>query len=63
MTRDEMITQILEYNIELCQDNSVFNDEFIFDLLSYGHKGLENMTLDELETELKQCVVDDEEIK
>lgn len=59
MTRDEMIEQILEYNIELCQDNNVFNDEFIHDLLSYGHKGLENMTLDELEAELKQCTVDD----
>lgn len=55
MTRNEMIEQILEYNIELCQDNSVFNDEFIHDLLSYGHKGLENMTLDELEAEAKQC--------
>jgi hypothetical protein len=55
MTRDEMITQILEYNIELCQDNSVFNDDLIHDLLSYGCKGLEHMTLDELEAELKQC--------
>lgn len=53
MTREQMIEAILEYNIELCQDNSVFNDEFIYDLLSYGHKGLENMTLDELKIELE----------
>lgn len=55
MTREEMIGQILRYNLELCQNDSVFNDVFIFELLSYGHKGLENMTLDELEAELKQC--------
>ena len=63
MTREQMIEAILEYNIELCQDNSVFNDEFIHDLLSYGCKGLEHMTLDELETELKQCTVNDKEIE
>lgn len=55
MTRDEMIEAILEHNIELCQADSVFNDDLIHDLLSYGCKGLEHMTLDELEAELKQC--------
>jgi hypothetical protein len=53
MTREQMIEAILEYNIELCQGNSVFNDEFIYDLLSYGTKGLEHMTLDELKIELE----------
>lgn len=61
MTREQMIEQILEYNIALCQDNSVFNDEFIHDLLRYGHKGLENMTLNELDAELKQCQYEGDE--
>ncbi len=61
LSKDEMIEAILEHNIELCQNDSVFNDELIHDLLSYGTKGLENMTLDELKAELKQCTFDEEE--
>jgi hypothetical protein len=61
LSKDEMIEAILEHNIELCQNDSVFNDELIHDLLSYGHKGLENMTIDELKAELKQCTFNEEE--
>lgn len=55
LSKDEMIEVILNHNIELCQSDSSFNDGFVHDLLRYGHKGLDNMTLNELEAELKQC--------
>jgi hypothetical protein len=49
------MTKIFEYNLEGCKSDTSFNDEFIYHLLMHGHKGLMNMTLDELEAELKQC--------
>ena len=55
LSRDEMMEAILEYNIELCQNDSSFNDQFVYDLLRFGHKGLEHMTIKELEAELKHC--------
>jgi hypothetical protein len=51
--KDKLIKRLLDLNLELCYNDSAFNDEFIFDLLSYGFKGYENMTFEELTEELK----------
>jgi hypothetical protein len=54
MTRDDIIKEVARLNIELCRQCAGFNDEFIYDLLVYGCKGLNNMTDDELAIELEQ---------
>jgi hypothetical protein len=53
MKREKMIDKILKINLELCYNDSAFNDEFIHDLLRYGFKGLEKMTSEELKEELE----------
>jgi hypothetical protein len=51
MSRDELIKKIVNENLTLCQNNTEVNDGMIFDLLMYGFKGLENMSMEELQTE------------
>ena len=53
MNRTELIQKILNENLNLCQNNTEFNDSMLFDLLMYGFKGLEKMTIEELNTELE----------
>jgi len=53
MNRTELIQKILNANLNLCQNNTEFNDSMLFDLLMYGFKGLEKMTIEELNTELE----------
>ena len=53
MDRTEFIQKILNKNLDLCQNNTEFNDSMLFDLLMYGFKGLEKMTIEELNTELE----------
>jgi hypothetical protein len=53
MNNDKLINEIIEINLDLCQSDTYYNDEFIHDLLRYGFKGLENMTPSELATELE----------
>jgi hypothetical protein len=53
------INSIIAYNLDLCQSDSSFNDQFVYDLLMYGFKGLANMTDAELDKELAQCDFDD----
>ncbi|QGH72249.1 hypothetical protein [Caudoviricetes sp.] len=51
MNRTELIQNLLNANLNLCHTNTEFNDSMLFDLLMYGFKGLENMTIEELNTE------------
>jgi hypothetical protein len=58
MDKDSAIKQVIEFNIEQCQNDVVFNDQLLYDLLMYGTKGLVNMTDDELQAELSNCSFD-----
>ena len=53
MDRTELIQKILNANLDLCQNNTELNDSMLYDLLIYGFKGLEKMTIEELNTELE----------
>jgi hypothetical protein len=53
MEKNTLIQKILNENLNLCQNNTEFNDSMLFDLLMYGFKGLEKMTIEELNTELE----------
>ena len=53
MDNDKLINELLDINLELCYNDSAFNDEFIYDLLRYGFKGFENMTPSELAIEME----------
>jgi hypothetical protein len=61
MNRDEMIKRLVEENLSLCQNNMEVNDGVIFDLLMYGFKGYQNMTIQELEDELGDLDIDEGE--
>jgi hypothetical protein len=52
MNKDKMIKRLINENLSLCQNNTEVNDGVIFDLLMYGFKGYENMSMEELENEL-----------
>lgn len=55
--RDELIKKLTDANLELCIADSAFNDQFIYDLLTYGFKGFNHMTDEELEQErIALCV-------
>mgnify|MGYP003657280427 CR=1 FL=1 len=54
MNNDKLINKLIDINLDLCYNDSAFNDEFIHDLLRYGFKGFENMTPSELAAELEQ---------
>ena len=56
MTKENLIKKILDFNLELCQSNTEVNDSFIANLLLYGFKGLEKMTMEELEQELNKLI-------
>lgn len=56
--KDKLIARLIDLNMELCYNDSAFNDEFIFDLLTYGFKGYNNMTVEELTEELKHTEYD-----
>ncbi len=51
-TRQEWIDELLENDLLLCQSDSTFNDNTIYDLLLGGCKGYINMTDDELAQEV-----------
>ena len=53
MTKDKMIKKLINDNLSLCQNSTEVNDGVIFDLLMFGFKGYENMTLKELRAELQ----------
>lgn len=53
MDRTKIIQKILNKNLEIAQSNTEANDSMLFDLLMYGFKGLENMSIKELKTELE----------
>lgn len=56
MNRTKLIQKLLNENLSLCQNNTEVNDGVIFDLLMYGFKGFENMTIEELNTELENLI-------
>jgi len=51
-TRQEWIDELLENDLDLCQSDSTFNDNTIYDLLLGGCKGYINMTDDEIAQEI-----------
>lgn len=57
--REELINKLVEYNLDLCQNDTSFNDGLIMDLLMYGFKGFEKMDEAELLAELKHCDFDE----
>jgi hypothetical protein len=57
--REELINKLVEYNLDLCQNDTSFNDGLIWDLLMYGFKGFEKMDEAELLAELKHCDFDE----
>lgn len=60
MNREELIKKLINENLSLCQNNMEVNDGMIFDLLTYGFKGFQNMTLEELQKEWEDLGGDDE---
>lgn len=52
MTKENLINQLLKINLDLCVNSTEVNDGLIYDLLRYGFKGFENMTVTELQDEL-----------
>jgi hypothetical protein len=57
--REELINKLVEYNLDLCQSDTSFNDGLLWDLLMYGTKGFKNMDEAELLAELKHCDFDE----
>ena len=51
-TRQEWIDELLENDLALCQSDSTYNDNTIYDLLLGGCKGYINMTDDEIAQEV-----------
>ena len=51
-TKQEWIDELLENDLLLCQSDSTFNDNTIYDLLLGGCKGYINMTDDEIAQEV-----------
>jgi len=51
-TRQEWIDELLENDLLLCQSDSTFNDNTIYDLLLGGCKGYVNMTDEEISKEV-----------
>jgi hypothetical protein len=57
--REELINKLVEYNLDLCQSDTSFNDGLLWDLLMYGTKGFKNMDEAELLAELIHCDFDE----
>jgi acetyl-CoA carboxylase alpha subunit len=51
--KEQLISEIIKLNLDLASQSSEACDEFIHDLLRYGFKGLEKMTMEELKSELE----------
>jgi hypothetical protein len=51
-TRQEWIDELLENDLVLCQSDSTYNDNTIYDLLLGGCKGYINMTDEEISKEV-----------
>lgn len=51
-TRQEWIDELLENDLALCQSDSTYNDNTIYDLLLGGCKGYVNMTDEEISKEV-----------
>jgi hypothetical protein len=51
-TRKEWIDELLENDLALCQSDSTYNDNTIYDLLLGGYKGYVNMTDEEISKEV-----------
>jgi hypothetical protein len=51
--REQAIKRLIELNYQLCQSDTTFNDQMLYDLLVNGFKGFNNMTDEELKTTLK----------
>ena len=51
-TRQKWIDELLENDLALCQSDSTYNDNTIYDLLLGGCKGYINMTDDEIAQEV-----------
>jgi hypothetical protein len=60
MSKEKLIQKLINENLTLCQNNTEVNDGMIFDLLMYGFKGFEHMTLEELQKEWEDLGGDDE---
>ena len=61
MNKEEIINELIELNFSMCQNSMEVNDGVIFDLLMYGFKGFENMSMEELQKELDDLKDEDEE--
>ena len=56
--REDMIAKLIEFNLDLAQNSTEWNDTFIYDALRYGLKGFEQMTDAELSQAVKECAYD-----
>ena len=53
-----MITEICNLIIANCQDDTSYNDNTLYDFIMYGFKGLNNMSISELEEELQKVTIE-----
>ena len=51
--RESSIKKLIEFNLDLAQNDTEWNDTFIHDTLRYGFKGFEQMTDSELSEALE----------
>ena len=56
MTKKELVQKAIDLELELCQEDTTYNDNTLFDLLMYGSKGFENMTTKELKQKITQAL-------
>lgn len=61
MNREQIIKELIELNFSMCQNSMEVNDGVIYDLLRYGFKGYEHMSIEELQKELSDLKDVDEE--
>ena len=61
MSKEQIIKELIEFNFSMCQNSMEVNDGVIYDLLTYGFKGYNNMSMEELQQELKNLKDEDEE--
>ena len=50
--RENLINELIEVCLHNCRDDSVYNDNTLYDLLMYGSKGFMNCSDDELQEAL-----------
>jgi hypothetical protein len=61
MNKEDIIKELIELNFSMCQNSMEVNDGVIYDLLMYGFKGYNNMSIEELQKELDDLKEADEE--